>query len=93
MNNSLIESALNLKSEIHKEELIQEYLRLKKLLSDNEELANKRLEIAKAYSNKEYERHKLLKNEYENIPLVKNFYTLKEEVYELFKEIIDILDI
>ncbi|MBR2507889.1 MAG: YlbF family regulator [Bacilli bacterium] len=93
MNNQLNEKVLDLKTQLYEEEVVKEYLRLKKIFYENEELSLMRKEIATLYSLKKYEEHKKLKEEYENIPLVKNFYTLKEELYDLFKEIINLLDI
>ena len=93
MNNQLNEKVLALKTQLYEEEVVKEYLRLKKIFYENEELSLMRKEIATLYSLKKFEEHKKLKEEYENIPLVKNFYTLKEELYDLFKEIINLLDI
>lgn len=93
MNNRLNEKVLALKTQLYEEEVVKEYLRLKKIFYENKELSFMRKEIATLYSLKKYEEHKKLKEEYENIPLVKNFYTLKEELYDLFKEIINLLDI
>lgn len=93
MNNQLNEKVLALKTQLYEEEVVKEYLRLKKIFYENEELSLMRKEIATLYSLKKYEEHKKIKEEYENIPLVKNFYTLKEELYDLFKEIINLLDI
>lgn len=93
MNNQLNGKVLALKTQLYEEEVVKEYLRLKKIFYENEELSLMRKEIATLYNLKKYEEHKKLKEEYENIPLVKNFYTLKEELYDLFKEIINLLDI
>ena len=93
MNNQLNGKVLALKTQLYEEEVVKEYLRLKKIFYENEELSLMRKEIATLYGLKKYEEHKKLKEEYENIPLVKNFYTLKEELYDLFKEIINLLDI
>ena len=87
MNNQLNGKVLALKTQLYEEEVVKEYLRLKKIFYENEELSLMRKEIATLYGLKKYE------EEYENIPLVKNFYTLKEELYDLFKEIINLLDI
>lgn len=93
MNNQLNGKVLALKTQLYEEEVVKEYLRLKKIFYESEELSLMRKEIATLYSLKKYEEHKKLKEEYENIPLAKNFYTLKEELYDLFKEIINLLDI
>lgn len=93
MNNEILKQASILREELEKEEVIKEYLRIKKIFEDNEELKNMREEIARLYSLNKIKEHKALKEEYENIPLVKIYYSLKEEVKDLYKEIIEILDI
>ena len=93
MNNSIKTSALELREALLNEEVVKEYLRLKTLFENNIELKEKRDKIASLYANKQFEEHKKLKEEYENIPLVKNVYLLKEEVMNLLKEIKEILDV
>lgn len=93
MNNEILKQASILREELEKEEVIKEYLRIKKIFEDNEELKKMREEIARLYSLNKIKEHKALKEQYENIPLVKNYYSLKEEVMDLYKEIVEILDI
>ena len=84
--NKIIEEAINLKAALLGEPLIQEYLRVKNIFENNKELKLKRDDIALAKSNNSAD-YLTLKKEYENHPLVVNYYTLKEEVYYLLKEI------
>ena len=84
--NKIIEEAKNLKVALLEEPLIQEYLRVKNIFEINKELKLKRDEIALAKSNNSID-YLTLKKEYEDHPLVVNYYTLKGEVYDLLKEI------
>ena len=84
--NKIIEEAKNLKAALLEEPLIQEYLRVKNIFENNKELKLKRDEIALAKSNNSID-YLTLKKEYEDHPLVVNYYTLKGEVYDLLKEI------
>lgn len=84
--NKIIEAAITLKENLLNEPLIKEYLRVKTFFENNEELKLKREEIALAKAN-ESPAYYSLKKEYENHPLVVNYYSLKGEVYELLKEI------
>ena len=84
--NKIIEEAINLKAALLEEPLIQEYLRVKYIFENNKELKHKRDEIALTKSNNSAD-YLTLKKEYENHPLVVNYYTLKGEVYDLLKEI------
>lgn len=93
MNNLIKTSTLELREALLNEEVVKEYLRLKTLFENNIELKEKRDKIASLYANKQFDEHKKLKEEYENIPLVKNVYLLKEEVMNLLKEIKEILDV
>ena len=87
----VIEKAQELSELIKREPLVCEYLRLKSLFESDKELENLRKEIAKAASKKDEEKHRILKEMYDNHPLVNNFYSLKEEVEELLLEIKNII--
>lgn len=93
MNKDILNKASLLREEIEKEEIVKEYLRVKKIFEDNEELKKIREEIAKLYAQNKIKEHKALKEQYENIPLVQNYYSLKEEVISLFNQIKEILDV
>ena len=80
-----------LKNELDNLPLIQEYLLLKKAISENEELKKMRIDIARLqYENKKDEHDNLLKI-YNSHPLVINYQTTKEEVKNLLLEIRNIL--
>lgn len=93
MNKDILNKASLLREQIEKEEIVKEYLRVKKIFEDNEELKKIREEIARLYSQNKIKEHKALKEQYENIPLVQNYYSLKEEVISLFNQIKEILDV
>ena len=83
--------AKELSDELKKEPLVVEYLRVKEIFENDQELEKMRKEIAKLSSNKNDPDYKRLKNEYENHPLVSNYYELKSQVVELLNQIKDII--
>ena len=87
----VIKKTQELSEQIKKEPLVIEYLHLKELLENDEELKNLRKEIAKASLEKDEKKHQALKEMYDNHPLVNNFYLMKEEVENLLFEIKNII--
>ena len=87
----VLECALELSDLIKKEPIVIEYLRLKELFENDEELADLRKQIAVAAQNKDEEKHRRLKEMYDNHPLVNNFYLCKEETINLLQEITNII--
>lgn len=87
----VIKKTQELSEQIKKEPLVIEYLHLKELLENDEELKNLRKEIAKASLEKDEKKHQELKEMYDNHPLVNNFYLMKEEVENLLFEIKNII--
>ena len=85
------ECAQELSDLIKKEPIVIEYLRLKELFENDKELADLRKQIALAVQNKDEERHRQLKEMYDNHPLVNNFYLYKEEAINLLLEITNII--
>lgn len=79
----VIKKAQELSEQIKKEPLVIEYLHLKELLENDEELKNLRKEIVKAALEKDEKKHQALKEMYDNHPLVNNYYLMKEEVENL----------
>ena len=75
-----------LKEELNKEELVKHYLEVKTNFENNKELEAMRSDIASLLSDNS-PLYKEEKNRYENHPLVVNYYALKEELYDLLKEI------
>lgn len=83
----VLELTKELKEEINKLPEMQEYLRLKELLENDNELADMRKEIARlANQGKIQERDNLLKI-YNSHPLVSNYYTAKEEIEKILNTI------
>lgn len=89
----IIETAKELREELTKDKRFIEYLRLKKLFEENEELVQIRKDLIQLQKTGNKEEYHKLKSIYDNNPLVKNYYLCKEEVSDLIKEIIEILDI
>lgn len=91
--NKVIETVKELREELLKDERFKEYLRLKKLFEENEQLVQMRQELLLLQKEGKKEEYLLLKSQYDNNPLVKNYYFSKEEVSDLIKDIVEILDI
>ena len=87
----VIEKAQELSEQIKKEPIVIEYLHLKELIENDEELKSLRKKIALAASKKDEANHQRLKEMYDNHPLVNNFYLIKEEVENLLLEIKNII--
>ena len=86
-----MDKTIELAKQLHDELLplpeIKEYLRLKKLYHEDEELKRMRQEIARLKNeNKEEERENLLKI-YHQHPLVNNYFLAKEEAENILREI------
>ena len=87
-----IELAKELKQEIDKLPLFQEYLRIKDLLEKDESVNSLKKEIALAKQNGNNELHKELLNKYNSHPIVTNYSILQNEVYEYLKQVTDIIN-
>ena len=87
----VIKKAHELSEQIKKEPIVIEYLHLKELIENDEELKSLRKKIALAASKKDAVNHQRLKEMYDNHPLVNNFYLIKEEVENLLLEIKNII--
>ena len=87
-----IKIAKELKSEIDKLPLFQEYYRVKALVKNDESIKSLKAEITKAKLNKDNEKHKLLLDKYNSHPLVVNYASLQKEVYEYLKQVSDIVN-
>ncbi len=87
----------NLKEEILKEPLIKEYLRLKEIIKNNEEINKKILELQYLTkcnaSEEEQKRYYEIKKELEENPLIHNYKIVEEEVKNYKEEIKNILDL
>ena len=87
-----IKIAKELKSEIDKLPLFQEYYRVKDLVKNDESIKSLKAEITKAKLNKNNKKHKLLLDKYNSHPLVVNYVSLQKEVYEYLKQVSDIVN-
>lgn len=81
----------NLKDELDKTEIIQEYLKLKNTFESDSQLAELRTEIAKLANEGKKEEHDSLLKIYNSHPVVTNYEQAIEEVIALLKEIKEIL--
>ncbi len=90
--NESIEIAKELKGELEKIPLIQEYRKVKTLLENDSELKELKAQITKAKLNNDVELHKSLLDKYNSHPMVNNYQVLQEEVYEYLKQVSDIVN-
>ena len=91
--NKILESASVLREELQRDERIKEYLNLKKLFEENDELVRIRKQLINLQKDNKIEEYTSLKTKYDSNPLVKNYYSSKEEVNDLIRDIIEVLDI
>ena len=91
--NKILESASVLREELLRDERIKEYLNLKKLFEENDELVRIRKQLINLQKDNKIEEYTSLKTKYDSNPLVKNYYSSKEEVNDLIRDIIEVLDI
>ena len=89
--NKTDEALEKLASELNSLPEVQEFLSLKESLEKNKELKEMRLEIARLTSEGKKEEHDNLLKVYNSHPLVVNYQTTREEVYNLLRQIKDIL--
>ena len=91
MNNELELSLEKLKDELDNSSIIQEYLSLKQVLENDEELKKMRDEIARLASENKLEERDALLAIYNSHPIVTNYEQAREEVINLLNQIKDIL--
>ena len=87
----IIELTKELRSELENTSEFQEYLRLKKILEENDSLRELRENIARLGHENKIEEKKNLQTIYDNNPLVVNFEIAKEEVKNILQTVKDIL--
>ena len=88
----ILELTTQLKEEIDNLPLFQEYLRVKQLINESEEIEGLKKEIALAKIHHDDERHKELLDQYNSHPLIVNYESLKAEVYDYLKHISEIVN-
>ena len=88
----VLELAKELKTELDKEPLFQEFKRIKELVDSSEEIEELKHQITLAKLHNEDEKHKQLLDEYNNHPLIVNYESLKNEVYDYLKQISEIVN-
>ena len=86
----IIEKANELKSSLNETKEFKEYLRVKKLYEENDEIASLRIQLVKYKNNKE-QYDKILK-EYNSHPLVVNYNEALKEVESILRVVKDILE-
>lgn len=89
--NKVIEKAEELRQEILLLPEVKEYLRLKEVIENNEELRGLREEIAHLANDKKMKERDNLLAIYKAHPLVVNYEQSREEVMEILNTIRDIL--
>ena len=87
----VVETAKELSREIRELPEIQEYLKLKNLFENDENLAQMRRDIARLESEGKSEEKKNLLAIYNEHPLVSNYYSMKEEVRNILETIKEII--
>ena len=88
----ILELTQELKNELDKLPLFQEYKTLKKELNDSEEIKELKKQIVRAKNENRLDDYKALLTQYENHPLVSNFNMIELEVKNYLKEITEILN-
>ena len=90
--NKIIELAKELKAELDNLPLFQEYKRIKDLVDLSTEIEELKRKIALAKIHENNEEHQRLLDEYNNHPLIVNYNSLKNEVYDYLKQISEIVN-
>ena len=88
----VLELAQELKAELDNTPLFQEYKRIKGLLDSSDEIEDLKRQIALAKIHHEDDKHIHLLDEYNNHPLVVNYESLKNEVYDYLHQISEIVN-
>ena len=87
-----LDAALDkLKKELDNSSLIKEYLQLKEIYENDEELKKMRKDIARLTSEGKNKEHDALIDIYNSHPIVVNYQQAREEVISLLNEIKNIL--
>ncbi len=91
MNNEIRNSLNKVKKDLFNEPIIKEYLRLKELLENSDELSKLRKQISFLQnchpSNENREEYYKILKQYNDDPLVIQFKSVADEVYDLLEEV------
>lgn len=90
--NNVENSLIELKSKLDQLPLIEEFLRLKEVMENDEELKTMRQEIARLKAENKSEEHDVLLEIYNSNPIIVNYNLLREDVKNLLGEIKNILE-
>ena len=85
------EALKTLKAELDNSSVIKEYLRLKEVIENDEDLKSMRKEIARLTNENKKEEHDALLEIYNSHPIVVNYQLAREEVVSLLSQIKDVL--
>ena len=91
MNNEIKNALSKVKEDLFNEKIVQEYIKLKEIIENSEELSNLHKKISylqkcQPTEDEKEEYFKLLKQYNEN-PLIVQFKSISDEVYDLLEEI------
>lgn len=92
MNNEVNNKVLELEASLKQSKEFQEYLSLKKIIEEDKELKKMRLNIAHLKKEGKEKERILALEEYNNNPLVHNFYELQEQIKEELLMLRDMID-
>lgn len=87
----IIQKAKEIRNLIEEIPEVQEYLKLKKIIENDEELKDIRKKIVELKSKDLLEEAKNLQEIHDTHPLVHNFYLLKEELRNILQMVKDII--
>ena len=86
----IIEKAIELKASLNETKEFKEYLRLKELYDNNEEVKSLRIQMMKAKNDKDL--FNKLQKEYDSHPVVANYLAAQKEVESILGVIKDIIE-
>ena len=88
---NLEKTLFELKNVLDNSDIIKEYLSLKEVYENDDELREMRREIARLKSENKNEEHEALLEIYNSHPIVVNYEQAREEVISLLEEIKEVL--
>lgn len=88
----LISLSKELREELDKLPLFKEYHRVRSLFEASKEIKDLKRDIVRAKNENRMDDYNLLKEKYDNHPLIQNYLSLQKEVEEYLKEVSDIIN-